>query len=161
MQKAKNFLLGWIVKSPALVTFVSSLVLSLIAVAGVVTVGKDAAFYLDIAQQTSEHGIAVAQAQFNWPWFILLLAGTHKYLGVPLELAAYLWCAVFMAGTCALLVDNVRRRVPAAAWWASLVVLAMPAFNEFRGDILREFGFWFFSVLTFWLRVSFATSRLL
>lgn len=150
MQNTKDFLLGWIIRSPVLVTFISSLALSLIAVAGVVTVGKDAAFYLDLAQQTSEHGIAVAQERFNWPWFILLLAGTHKYLGVPLELAAYLWCAVFMAGTCALLVDSVRRRFPAAAWWACLVVLAMPAFNEFRTDILREFGFWFFSVLTFW-----------
>ena len=137
--------------SPVWFAFLASLLLSLIAVLGVVTVGKDAAFYLDIAKQASEQGVGVAQERFNWPWFVLLLAGSHKYLGLPLELAGYLWCALFMAGTCALLVDVVRRRVPEAAWWACLVVLAMPAFNQFRNDILREFGFWFFSVLTLWL----------
>ena len=137
--------------SPVWFAFLASLLLSLIAVLGVVTVGKDAAFYLDIAKQASEQGVGVAQERFNWPWFVLLLAGSHKYLGLPLELAGYLWCALFMAGTCALLVDVVRRRVPEAAWWACLVVLAMPAYNQFRGDILREFGFWFFCVLTLWL----------
>ncbi len=136
--------------SPVWLAFFGSLLLSLIAVLGEATVGKDAAFYLDIARQTVEQGPEIATQRFNWPWFPLLLALTH-WLGIPLELAAYGWCALFMAGTCALLVDFVRRKVPDAAWWTCLVVLAMPAFNEFRGDILREFGFWFFSVLTIWM----------
>lgn len=128
-----------------------SLMLSLIAIMGVVTIGKDAAFYLDIARQVSEHGVSVANERFNWPAFIFLLAGTHTITGLPLELVAYLWCALFMAGTCALIVDAVRRQVPPAAGWAFLVVLAIPAFNQFRSDIIREFGFWFFSVLSIWL----------
>jgi hypothetical protein len=145
--------------SPVVVAFVGSLLLSLIAVLGVVTVGKDAAFYLDIARQTSEQGPGVALERFDWPWFVLLLAGTHKFLGLPLELAAYLWCGFFMAGACALLVDAVRQRAPMAVWWAVLVVLAMPAFNQFRADILREFGFWFFSVLALWLALRWQVSR--
>src|SRR5690606_36901804 len=114
------------------------------------TVGKDAAFYLDIARQTVEQGPEITTQRFNWPWFPLLLALTH-WLGIPLELAAYGWCALFMAGACALLVDFVRSKGPDAAWWTCVVVLAMPAFNECRGDILSEFGFWFFSVLTIWM----------
>lgn len=137
--------------APVKTALVASLVLSLIAVLGEVTVGKDAAFYLDIADNVSEQGLGATQERFNWPWFVLLLAGLHAYLGLPLELAAYLLCGIFMAGTCALMVDIVRRQAPHAAWWALVVVLAMPAFNQFRGDILREFGFWFFSVLTLWL----------
>lgn len=145
--------------SPVFVAFLGSLLLSLVAVLGVVTVGKDAAFYLDIARQASEQGAGVALGRFDWPWFVLLLAGTHKFLGLPLELVAYLWCGFFMAGTCALLVDVVRERAPQAVWWAVLVVLAMPAFNEFRADILREFGFWFFSVLSLWLALRWQISR--
>ncbi|MDR7010685.1 4-amino-4-deoxy-L-arabinose transferase-like glycosyltransferase [Pseudomonas alcaliphila] len=136
---------------PVRATFFFSLLLSLIAVFGVVTIGKDAAFYLDIARQASEEGLLVAQEKFHWPAFILLIAVTHMYLGVSLEVAAYLWSALFIAGTCALLVDMVRGVQPRATWWAVLVVLAMPAFNAFRADILREFGFWFFSILTLWL----------
>lgn len=154
MSNAKKYLLGWVARSPLAVTFIGSLILSLIAVMGAATVGKDAAFYLDIAQQASEHGITVAQERFNWPWFALLLAGTHKYLGVPLELAAYLWCALFMAGTCALLVASLRRAFPDAVPWLLLLVLALPAFNAFRNDILREQGFWFFSVLALWLALA-------
>lgn len=133
--------------------------MSLIAVWGVVTVGKDAAFYLDIARQVGEEGIGIAQTRFDWPWFVLLIAGTNQLLGLPLELAAYLWCGLFMAGTCALLVDVVRQRAPQAVWWSVLVVLAMPAFNQFRAEILREFGCWFFCTLTLWLALRWQASH--
>ncbi len=145
--------------SPVAVAFAGSLLLSLVAVLGVVTVGKDAAFYLDIARQAGEEGVGIALARFDWPWFVLLIAGTNKLLGLPLELAAYLWCGLFMAGTCALLVDIVRQRAPQAVWWSVLVVLAMPAFNQFRADILREFGCWFFCALTLWLALRWQDSR--
>lgn len=137
--------------SPVWLAFFGSLLLSLVAVSGVVTIARDAAFYIDIAQQVNGQGPQVAMKLFDWPWFPLLLAYTHSLFGLPYEAAAYLWCALFMAGTCALLVDCTRQRVPDAGHWACLVVLAMPAFNQFRYDILREFGFWFFCSLALWL----------
>lgn len=151
MQVVSNAVVKHFSHCPVRVTFFFSLLLSFVAVLGVVTLGKDATFYLDIARQASEDGLLVAQQKFHWPAFIILLAVTHLYLGVSLEIAAYLWCALFIAGTCVLLVDIVRGVLPRATWWCVLVVLAMPAFNDFRADILREFGFWFFSVLTLWL----------
>ncbi|WP_462401459.1 hypothetical protein [Pseudomonas sp. Marseille-QA0332] len=138
---------------PAVLALVGSLLLSLIAILGVVTVGRDGAFYLDLARQASEQGAEVAWARFDWPWYSLLLAGTHGVLRLPLEYCAYLWSTLFLAGTCALMVDVVRQRAPQAAHWACLVVLAMPAMNEFRGDIIRESGFWFFCTLALWLAV--------
>nr|WP_157713406.1 hypothetical protein [Pseudomonas sp. PB120] len=131
--------------------FWGSLLLSLIAVLGTATVGRDAAFYIDIAQRVTEYGPQLAWQAFDWPWFVFLLAGTHVVLHLPLELSAYLWCGLFLAGTCALMVDCVRQRSPDAARWACLVVLAMPAVNAFRNDIIREYGFWFFCTLTLWL----------
>ena len=91
--------------------FLASLLLSLIAVAGTVTVGKDAARYLYISQEVIRQTPAVAFELFTWPWFSLLLAITHHVSGVSLELAAYLWCAFLMAGTCALLVSITQRYV--------------------------------------------------
>ncbi|MGF6670687.1 putative Tic20 family protein [Pseudomonas monsensis] len=136
---------------PVWLAFCGSVLLSLIAVMGTATVARDAALYLDIAQQVSEHGPQVAWATFDWPWFSFLLAGTHLVLHLPLELSAYLWCGVFFAGTSALMVDCVRQRSAHATRWACLVVLAMPAVNSFRNDIIRECGFWFFCTLALWL----------
>lgn len=136
---------------PVWLAFLGSVLLSLIAVMGTATVGRDAALYIDIAQQVTEQGPNVAWASFDWPWFSFLLTGTHTVLRLPLELSAYLWCGLFFAGTSALMVDCVRQRSPEVARWACLVVLAMPAVNAFRNDIIRECGFWFFCTLTLWL----------
>ena len=140
---------GWV--TPQRLALVGSLMLSLIAYMGAVTIGKDGAFYVDIAQSIADQGVAAGAVRFNWIGFPLLLAGLHQVTGLPIEGLAYFICAVFMAGTCVLLVDLVARYRPQAAWWAVLVVLAMPAFNTFRADIIREHGFWFFSVLALWL----------
>ena len=142
---------------PVRLAFWGSLLLSLIAVLGTATVGRDAAFYMDIAQQVTQHGPKVAWQTFDWPWFTFLLAGTHIVTHLPFELSAYLWCGIFLAGTCALMVDCVHQRSPEAARWACLVVLAMPAVNGFRNDIIREFGFWFFCTLTLWLALGWRT----
>lgn len=137
-------------KRPVSVAFWASILLSLIAVWGTATVGRDAALYIDIAHQVVLHGADVAWVHFDWPWFSILLALTHRFLLLPLELSAYLWCGLFFAGTSALMVDCIRRRSPQLAGWACLVVLAMPAVNAFRNDIIRECGFWFFCTLALW-----------
>lgn len=137
--------------TPQRTTIAGSLLLSLIAYLGVVTISKDGAFYVDIARTIVEQGVVAGAERFNWLGFPLFLAGLHQITSLPIEGLAYGVCALFMAGSCALLVDLVAQHKPQAAWWALLVVLAMPAFNTFRGDIIREHGFWFFSVLAFWL----------
>jgi hypothetical protein len=72
--------------SPVQLAFLGSLLLSLIAVAGTVTLAKDAARYLYVSQQIVEQGPRVAFELFSWPWFSLLLAGTQRLSGISLEL---------------------------------------------------------------------------
>lgn len=143
--------------SPLWLTFIGSLLLSLVAMAGTDILARDAVFYMDIAHQVSIHGSSIALEMFNWPWFALLIAGTHAVTRLPLEVCAHLYCALFMAGICTLLVDCIRQRAPEATWWACLVVLAMPAINQFRWDIIREDGFWFFCTLALWLTLRWET----
>jgi hypothetical protein len=139
---------------PVSLAFVASLLLSAVAVSGTILVGRDAALYLHVAEQVLEQGPGVARTLFDWPWFSLLLAATNWLLGLPLEQSAYLWCALFMAGICALLVAITERTFSGSGYWACLVVLSVPAFNQFRYDILREFGFWFFCILALWLTLK-------
>lgn len=133
--------------NPVRVSFVLSLFLSFVATLGAATVGRDAALYIDTALTFIESGWEAAYQQFNWPWFSILLGALHQLTHIPLELLAYGICALFMAGACALMVKLLIEKVPGLGWWACLVVLAVPAFNGFRGEILREFGYWFFCIL--------------
>ncbi len=139
---------------PVIAALLGSVLLSLLAFSQATLVGRDAALYLDVARQVLEQGAAVAFQAFDWPWFSLLLAATGKVFGLPLETAAHLWCTLFVAGTSALLVVVTLRFSPGCNYWASLVVLSLPAFNQFRGDIIREHGSWFFSVLALHLALQ-------
>lgn len=131
--------------------FWGSLALSLIAYFNNPILNKDGAFYLDLARTFLQEGFSATFLRYDWSWFAILLAGSHQLTTLPLELCAHLWCAFFMAGTCALSVACVNRRMESCGFLACIVVLATPAFNAFRGDILREFGFWFFCILAVWL----------
>lgn len=141
---------------PVAVAFLGSLFLSVLATLTAVTVGKDAALYLDTALTFTESGWQAAYQQFNWPWFSILLGLLHQLTHIPLEPLAYGICALFMAGTCALLVKLIDAKVAGLGWWACVVVLAIPAFNDFRGQILREFGYWFFCILALVLSMTWA-----
>lgn len=127
--------------------FVASLLLSLVAFSQTVTIGKDAALYLYAAQVALEQGPRAAFEVFDWPWFSFLLAAIHGLSGFSLEAIAYTGCALLIAGSSSLLVAVSERHAPGSANWAGLVVLALPAINQFRNDIIREHGFWFFSLL--------------
>lgn len=137
--------------SPVSMAVIGSLILSFVAWLGAATINRDAALYMHVAELFNEQGLSVALQVFNWPWFSILLGLTSAVTGASVETAGYVWCAVFMAGTCGLLVSMVRAHLPEASYWPILVVLTIPAFNELRNDILREYGFWFFSVFSLWL----------
>jgi len=139
------------IKEPVCFTFLASIALSLIAIFGVVTIGKDGALYVDVARSITSEGFAVAFDKFNWPWYSILIALVHSCTKIDHEIIAYMLAVIFMAGTCSLLVSMVKNKTPAAVYWAVLLVLSVPVFNEFRGSVIRESGFWFFIVLAIWI----------
>lgn len=153
MDASKVFYLK-LIDSPVFVTFVASVFLSLVSILGVVTIGKDGALYVTVAQAISTEGLYVAFSNFNWPWYSILIALTHNLSGFDHQTVAYIYTVFFMAGTCSLVVSMTRAKSPGSVWWAVLLVLSIPVFNSFRADIIRETGFWFFVVLTVWLVVK-------
>lgn len=154
LSRKMNGLKNIIQQYPLQATAVLSLLLSLIAISGQAIVSKDAALYLDVAQQIAENGLAVAFKTFNWPWFSILIAYTHKTLGIGYEFIAYSYSVLFAVGISVLLVSITRKLEPKATWWAVLLVLSVPAFNTFRYDIIRDSGSWFFLILSLWLLLT-------
>jgi hypothetical protein len=141
--------------SPAWVAFFGSLVLSLISIYDD-TLNRDGMLYVDTARIFVEHGFTGATSTFNWPFLPMLMALVSQAGGLSLEVSGYLISALFMAGTCGLLVASSSRMFHEAAWPICLVVLALPGFNEYRDELLREYGCWFFVMLSFWLALRWA-----
>lgn len=136
--------------TPVTAAFFGSLALSLTAQIGR-TLNRDGMFYVKGAQAFLDGGFDAAKEIFNWPFLPILMAIVSKATGLGLEHAGHVLNALFMAGACALMVDSVRRAQPEAAWWVCLAVLALPGLNEYRNELLREYGAWFLIMLSFWL----------
>lgn len=147
------------VLTPVRVAFFGSLILSLVALSFEPVLGRDAAFYVDNARIFFEQGAGSLLEQFSWPWLSALIGVTHKATGLSLIASAYAWIFLFTAGTCVLLVRCVEQVRPEAGYWAVLVVLTMPAYNDYRHQIIREPGFWFFSSFVLLCMIFFEQCR--
>ncbi len=142
--------LGSAKKAPIAATFVVSLLLSGTAQLNS-TINRDGMIYVATAQSFLDGGFSAAIAYFPWP-FLSIAIGSFSWLtGLDLEASGYVLNAFFMAGACALMVACVIRQAPELGWFSFLAVLAVPGFNEYRNEFLREFGCWFFIMLAFWM----------
>ena len=151
--------IGWLnrrlgASAPAWTAFLASLVLSSIAIGGSSVLNRDGMLYVDAARGFLADGYPALIGTFDWLLLPMLIAGLGSLTGIALETAGHLIDGLLLAGACGVMVDLVRRHQPedaALAWAACLVVLAMPGYNGYRDQLLREFGYWFFTVLAFWL----------
>lgn len=135
--------------APVVSGFLASVFLSLIAVWNNPVLNRDGMLYVTLARDFIGWGFAIP-TEFDWSFYPVLIAGVGWVTGLDPEFVAHALNTLFMAGTCALMIDLARRRVPGLAWTTCLVVLAMPAYNGYRDFIIREFGYWFFCTLAFW-----------
>ena len=138
---------------PSQVVFCISLLLSLLALL-TTQLNRDGMLYVTAAEAFIDEGYAGARAIFPWPFMPMIMGITAKLTGLSPEHAARTLNALFMAGASALLVDSARRLHKESVWWVALVLLAIPGINEYRNELLREFGYWFFVLLSFWLALK-------
>ena len=140
--------IGWLnrrlgASAPAWTAFLASLVLSSIAIGGSSVLNRDGMLYVDAARGFLADGYPALIGTFDWLLLPMLIAGLGSLTGIALETAGHLIDGLLLAGACGVMVDLVRRHQPedaALAWAACLVVLAMPGYNGYRDQLLREFG---------------------
>lgn len=137
-------------RGPAMAAFFLSLILSFIAICGSDDLNRDGMLYVDAARALLNEGWEAARARFDWLFLSALIAGVSFITGLEPELAGYILSALLLATACALMVLISGRTLLGSAWAACLIVLAMPGFNEYRDQLLREFGFWCFTLLALW-----------
>lgn len=142
---------------PRATVFLVSLLLSLVA-ARQGTINRDGMFYVQTARDFLEGGFGAAYATFHWPFLPILMAVVSQSTGLGLETSGLLLNGLFLAGACTLLVACAWRKFPEAVWPIALVLLALPGFNGYRDELLREYGCWFFVMLSFWLALRWSDS---
>lgn len=87
---------------------------------------------------------------FNWPFFPFIIALTHKVSGFDMETSAYVLNGLLQAILVYAFIGVVSemgggRRI---ALLAAFLILSYPALNEARPEIVRDFGYWAFFMLT-------------
>jgi hypothetical protein len=135
---------GGILADPTWHVFAASLFLSAVAIHYAEIPNRDGMLYIDTARIFLEKGLAAAYVNFDWIFFPICIALTAKITGLGLEASAYFLNALLFAGTCGTLVRIVHAQFPSVIWYACLIVLSLPRFNEQRSEIIREIGCWFF-----------------
>lgn len=141
-------------RNAAFVAFLISLLLSALAIFDRAVITKDGAFYVYIAERVTSDGFSAAFKFFNWPWYSISIAAVHNFIGLPHDIIAYAFSIIYMAGLSFFIVKIVEKYDVNARWWACLLVLSIPVYNEFRGELVRETGFWFFLVLSLWFVIG-------
>ena len=129
----------------------ASLLLSVYAGITVSIPNDDAFVYVRTAEIFQRQGIGAAFDHFAWAGYSVLI-GLTAAAGLELITAAYLLNGLFYAILTYAFVSICRefsedRRLLA---FAVLTILLFPEINEYRFQILRDSGFWAFSLLGVW-----------
>ena len=140
---------AWI--TPARTVFVGSLILSLLAALTSPAINRDGMLYVEAARSFQLEGFDAAKAVFNWPFLPILMALLSSLSGLSLEHSGLVLNAFLLAGAFALMANCAHRKFPEAIWPICLTLLALPGLNHYRDELLREYGCWFFVMLSFWL----------
>lgn len=112
-------------------------------------INRDAIVYLSTAEAFLQGGLSAAVQVYEWPAYAILGALLSKTLSINLEISFYLINSIFYAIIPAVFLrlyttaTNNRQGLLIAA----LVSLLLPAFNGYREMIIRDVGYWLFSLL--------------
>ena len=135
----------------------ASLLLSVYASFAVTIPNDDSFLYIRTAQIFLQDGIEAAFAHYAWAGYPVLL-GLVSAVGLDLFTAAYLLNGLFFALLTFAFVSICRefsgeRRLLV---FAALTILLFPEINEYRFQILRDSGFWAFSLLGMWWLIRYS-----
>lgn len=114
--------------------------------------------YVDAARVFLSDGLSAAVGVFPWPFLSVLMALLSKATNLDIETCGHILNILFMAGTAGFLISCSERIFPEAAWPVCLTLLSIPGLNDYRNELLREYGCWFFIALSFWIALRWADS---
>lgn len=120
----------------------------------------DAYTYIRAADIFREQSVGAAISHYTWAGYPILI-GLLSSIGIPLFAAAHLINALLFAlivFSFISIVQTIDDSKP-IVWLSALTVLVFPELNEYREMVIRDIGFWAFSLLGLWQFMLFYRDR--
>ena len=137
-----------------------SLAFSACALLGDPLLNADGILYLRTAQAFLTDGVAAAFDLYEWPWYSIAIGLFHEFSGHSSALGgACHQCRPGQldgGGLCIPLSEAGGDRLTVA--FAAMLILAHPELNEYRSFVVRDFGFWAFSLCSLLALMRYARS---
>lgn len=140
-----------------LFTALASLLLSLAAVYFDDLINRDGILYIDTASAYLQGGLDEASKLYNWPFFSIIIAYSHKLTTLPLQTNAYFITILLFVLLNDTLVRISHKLLPnkKQIFIAALFLLCFQPINEYRDFIIRDIGYWAFASLSLYYLILF------
>jgi hypothetical protein len=115
-------------------------------------INVDGIYYLKAAEDLLLHGKEAKHHGLSWPFFPLLIASLSYVSHLSLLNSAIIIEALLQI-ILVLAFINIIRALGGSLnlqWLAAAVILLHPQLNEYRGEIIRDFGYWGFLLSSFY-----------
>jgi len=112
-------------------------------------ISRDSLLYVQVGHAFLNDGLAAAFKVWSWPFYSIAFATIHKVTGLGLEQSAHV-LTILLEVIISLTFVKIYSRIAfegARLWVAMLFILTFVTFNDYKGDIIREYGFWTFSLI--------------
>lgn len=121
---------------------------------------NDGILYMKTAQIFLSQGFEAAKASFNWPFYPIMIALLSKFTGLSILTATYalntfLQLAILL-GFIALFIQLNPTRTQ--LYFACFTILFFPQLNSYRSEIIRDFGYYAFSLWGLYYLLNYAKS---
>ena len=117
----------------------------------------DGMLYLELAKRYPYAGFMSIFHVYHWPFYSMMLSWGSRLFHLSLLHTVYLSNVVFSTLTVFIFIFIVKEMEGSDRffWLAALVILIFHTFNSYRGDILREHGYWLFYLVSVWFLLRF------
>jgi len=128
-------------------------------------VNSDGAVYLGAARAYLEGGWEAAKSYYPQPLYSVLIASLSNFISISLIYSADIINAILFALVSVSFVDIVARLTKKnknhylIVIFSMLFVVLFARFNEMKGDIYRDFGYWAFSLMSISSLVRMGSSK--
>lgn len=136
----------------AILVAIASFALSIIVTNHVSLINRDGVVYIEIAELYLKLGYSAAFHRFNWPFFSIVTAWLSKIIGGNIISAFYIHSAFSMGllGFAYIKVAQSLFEQKEAIILSAIIFICFSTLNDYRADIVRDQGFWAWSVLGFY-----------
>lgn len=142
--------LRYLIKDPRYLAAVISLLLTAIVFSHNQPLNLDGILYLHAAETLLNHGLKAAMAVYSWPLYPLLIAGVSTATHLSLLTSAYLLNTLFATVIVVAFITLCKELGGSRTvqYWAALVILIYPYLNHYRDEVIRDYGYYAFGLLS-------------